>query len=421
MSTVEPLRVKTLNKRGRLSETQWARTAQQRVVRLAEMSAVHEAFAWLRRKEFQFQERQLELAQIPAPPFGEAARAEWLEMRFRELELRDVHVDAVGNVLGVIPGSESDAGYVSLSAHIDTVFPAETQLDIRRERERLVGPGISDNAAGVIAMLGIAGALRENRLRPSSSIVFIGNVGEEGEGNLRGVRHIFEETRWKDQIEFSVMIDGAGTDSIIAEGLGSRRFEVTVTGPGGHSWSDFGVPNPIVVLSKIVTVFTAVEVHNRPKTTYNIGVIEGGTSVNSIPESARMRVDIRSITLAEIERLEEALRRAAERARIADVEIDIRVIGDRPAAELRSDSALLAVTRAVDRHLGITSRLQRASTDANIPLSLGREALALGAGGRGAGAHTIHEWFDPYGRDIGLKRLLLLTLALTGLESNGAQ
>jgi tripeptide aminopeptidase len=386
------------------------------VVRLAEVPAVHDAFGWFRRKEVQFQERQMELARIPAPPFGEGVRADWLQYRFRELGLKDVHIDAVGNVFGIQPGNADEENYVSVSAHIDTVFPAHTTLDIRRERDRLFGPGISDNAAGVIALLAIAGAIKENRLRPSSPIVFIGNVGEEGEGNLRGVRHIFDDTRWKDAIEFSIMIDGAGTDSIIADALGSRRFEVTVTGPGGHSWSDFGVPNPIVVLARVIEKFSAAPIKNPPKTTFNVGVIQGGTSVNSIPERACMRVDVRSVTLSEIERLEDALRKAAEESKVADVEIEIKTIGDRPAAELRSDSGLLAVTRAVDAHLGITSRLQRASTDANIPLSQGREAIALGAGGSGAGAHTIHEWFDPYARDLGLKRLLLLTLALAGLE-----
>ena len=415
MTLVEPIRGLAGSKRGRLSETQWARTAQQRVVRLAEVEAVHQAFSWLRRKEVQFQDRQMELARIPAPPFGEAKRAEWLEFRFNELGLKNVHIDAVGNVLGELPGANDDAGYLSISAHIDTVFPQETALEVRRNRERLYGPGISDNAAGVIALLALAGALKENRLRPASPIVFIGNVGEEGEGNLRGVRHIFEETRWKESIEFSIMIDGAGTESIIAEGLGSRRFEVTVNGPGGHSWSDFGVPNPILVLAKIIEKFGAVQIHRAPKTTFNIGVIQGGTSVNSIPESACMRVDVRSVVVSEIERLEDALRRAAEEAKVADVEIEIKTIGDRPAADLRGDSALLAMTRAVDTHLGITSRLHRASTDANIPLAQGREAVALGAGGMGAGAHTVHEWFDPHGRDLGLKRLLLLTLATTGL------
>jgi tripeptide aminopeptidase len=399
-----------------MSETQWARSAQQRVVRLAEMRPVHEAFTWFRRKEFQIQERQMELAKIPAPPFGEAARAQWLEFRFRELGLTDVHTDAVGNVLGILPSAEPSDGYIALSAHLDTVFPAETPLEIRRDRDRLLGPGISDNAAGVVALLAIAGAIKETRLRLSAPLLFIGNVGEEGEGNLRGIRHLFEETRWKDSIEFSVVIDGAGTDSIIAEALGSRRFEVRVTGPGGHSWSDFGAPNPILILSRIIQTFAGTQLPAKPKTTYNIGVIQGGTSVNSIPEMACMRVDIRSVALAEIERVEEALRRAAESAKTRDIEIEVRTIGDRPIGELKVDSPLLATVRAVDAHLGITSRIHRASTDANIPLSQGREAVALGAGGAGAGAHTVHEWFDPYGRELGLKRLLLLTLALTGIE-----
>lgn len=407
--------MKSLHKRSRPSETQWARTAQQRVVRLAELAPVHAAFGWFRRKEFQLQERQMELARIPAPPFGESARADWLQYRFGELGLKNIHLDAVGNVLGVVPGSDESAGHISVSAHLDTVFPISTPLDVRREGDRLYGPGISDNAAGVIAMLALAGALREHRLRPVAPIVFIGNVGEEGEGNLRGIRHIFDDTRWKDAIEFSIIIDGAGNDSIIAEALGSRRFEITASGPGGHSWSDFGAPNPIVILARIIAEFSKTEVRQNPKTTFNFGVIQGGTSVNSIPERASMRIDLRSTSLPEIERLEEVLRRITEHAKVADVEIDIRTIGDRPAADLRPDSAIVAVTRAVDAHLGITSRMQRASTDANIPLAQGREAVALGAGGIGAGAHTIHEWFDPHSRDLGLKRLLLITLALTGL------
>lgn len=416
MSAVEPLRITAQNKKGKLSETQWARAAQQRVVRLAQMSALHDAFAWLRRKEIYFQDLQMALAKIPAPPFGEAARADWLQYRFRDIGLRDVHTDAVGNVLGTVAGADVDAGYVCISAHIDTVFPADTRLEVHRDRERLFGPGISDNAAGVVAMIALAGALRENRLRPSAPILFIGNVGEEGEGNLRGIRHIFDETRWRDAIEFSLMIDGAGTDTIITEALGSRRFEVSVTGPGGHSWSDFGVPNPITILAGIIQKFSQVEIPSKPKTTFNIGVIHGGTSVNSIPDHAWMRVDLRSVHPSELERLEEVLRRAADEATLSGVDVEIRTIGDRPSGELKSDSPLLATVQAVDAHLGITSRLQRASTDANIPLSQGREAIALGAGGTGAGAHTLHEWFDPYGRDLGLKRLLLLTLALTGLE-----
>ncbi len=403
---------------GELSETQWSRAAQQRVAALAEMRQVHEAFEWFRRREPSFQEQQVEVASIPAPPFGENVRGDWLRRRFESLKLSDIHVDAIGNVLGILPGAEEGAGYVLVSAHIDTVFPIGTRIEITRSLDRLHGPGVSDNAAGIVALLGIAGALRATGLRNHAPILFVGNVGEEGEGDLRGMRHIFASDRWRDSIESSVIVDGAGTDSIITEGLGSRRFKVTVRGPGGHSWSDFGVPNPVISLARIISEFSAVELPASPKTTFNIGVIEGGTSVNAIPEQASMRVDLRSVSVDTIDMLEEKLR---ETVRFvippggADITAEISMIGDRPAAELRSDSPLLTLVRAVDAHLGITARIQRASTDANIPLSLGREAVTLGSGGFGAGAHTLHEWFDPTGRDLALKRLLLLVLALTGV------
>ncbi len=383
---------------GELSETQWSRAAQQRVTALAEMRQVHEAFDWFRRREPSFQEQQVEVASIPAPPFGETARGDWLRRRFESLKLSDIQVDAIGNVLGILPGADEEAGYVLVSAHIDTVFPVGTRIEITRSIDRLHGPGVSDNAAGIVALLGIAGALRATGLRNHAPVLFVGNVGEEGEGDLRGMRHIFASDRWRDSIESSVIVDGAGTDSIITEGLGSRRFKVTVRGPGGHSWSDFGLPNPVVSLARIISEFSQVELPASPKTTFNIGVIEGGTSVNAIPEQASMRVDLRSVSVNAIEMLEEKLR---ETVRFVvppggtAITAEVSMIGDRPAAELRSDSPLLMLVRAVDAQLGITARIQRASTDANIPLSLGREAVALGSGGFGAGAHTLHEWSIP--------------------------
>lgn len=401
-----------------LSETQRSRTAQQRVAALAELRLVHEAFAWFRRKEFYLQEQQLEVAGVPAPPFGEAARAEWLRSRFQQLGLGEVHIDEIGNVLGILPGADPDAGYVALSAHIDTVFPPSTPIQVCRKGDKLYGPGIADNASGIVALLGLIGVLKEVHLRNHAPIVFIGNVGEEGEGDLRGMRHVFAAPRWRDSIDCSVVVDGAGTDSIVSEGLGSRRFEVTVKGPGGHSWSDFGLPNPLVALARIIARFSEVEVPSSPKTTFNVGIVEGGTSVNSIPEEARMRLDIRSASVEEIDRLEHFLRETVRWTvpmNAKDISAEVRMIGDRPAAELRVDSPLLALVRAVDAQLGITARIQRASTDANIPLSLGLDAVALGSGGFGAGAHTVHEWFDPAGRDLALKRLLLLILALTGI------
>src|SRR6202521_4627969 len=287
-------------------------TVQQEVARLAAAPEVRSAFNWFRTQEPQLAHWQMEMARIPAPPFGESARGAWLAERFREVGLDDVRMDDVGNVFGVHPGF--GRRYVALSAHIDTVFPANTPLNIRQQGSRLYGPGVSDNGAGVTAMLAIAALLRAVRLRHALPLVFIGNVGEEGEGDLRGMRHIFSTPRWKDSIAYSVVLDGAGADTIVAEALGSRRFEVIVRGPGGHSWSDFGAPNPIVILAKEVETSTTTPVRTTPKTTFNNGVIRGGPSVNSIPESASMKVDIRSTSMAEMERLEQTLRLAIEQA-----------------------------------------------------------------------------------------------------------
>jgi acetylornithine deacetylase/succinyl-diaminopimelate desuccinylase-like protein len=398
---------------------------------LAALSAVRSTVAWFLSQEKRFAEWQLQLAQIPAPPFGEQARADWMLERFLELGLQDVHADEVGNIFGIRPGAGTK--YVALSAHLDTVFPAGTPLNVRQQGTRLYGPGVSDNGAGVTALLAVAAALQESRIRTSAPIVFIGNVGEEGEGDLRGMRHIFAGSRWRDSIACNLVLDGAGSDTVVAEALGSRRFEVIVRGPGGHSWSDFGTPNPIAALARAIDSFVQTPVPAAPKTTFNIGVIRGGTSVNSIPESASMRVDVRSTSTAEIERLERALRAAlgsaveseSEQAesrpkssrRAFGLSAEVVVIGDRPGGELPPGARILNVIRAVDAHLGNVAQVQRASTDANIPLSLGRPALAIGGGGIGGGAHTLQEWFDCEGRELGLKRILLALLALAGVSA----
>ena len=406
-----------------------APSVQQEVARLAAAPEVRSAFNWFRAHEAQFLQWQIEMARIPAPPFGESARAAWLSEKFREVGLDDVRIDDVGNVFGTHPGFGKR--YVALSAHIDTVFPANTPLNIRQQGSRIYGPGVSDNGAGVASMLAIAALLRSVRMRHALPLVFIGNVGEEGEGDLRGMRHIFSTPRWKDSIAHTLVLDGAGADTIVAEALGSRRFEVIVRGPGGHSWSDFGAPNPIVILAKAIDTFTATVVPTVPKTTFNIGVIRGGTSVNSIPESASMKVDIRSTSMTEMERLEHALRRALNRAvedetmaaemrspaqkRPSGVSCEVVVIGNRPAGELPPGARILQVLRAVDAQLSNAAQVQRASTDANIPLSLGLEAVAIGGGGSGGGAHTLQEWFDCNGRELALKRILLTILTLAGV------
>jgi len=405
-----------------------ASTAAQELTEIAVLDGVRAAGEWFRAHEEEIADWQLELARIAAPPFGEAERADWLRARFRELGLHDVRLDEVGNVVAVRPGRARQP-YVAISAHLDTVFPAGTPLNVYRDGKRLFGPGISDNGAGVTAMLALVGALRENNIPTATSLLLIGNVGEEGEGDLRGMRHLFSNPHWKENIAYTLVLDGAGTDTVVAEALGSRRYEVTVRGPGGHSWSDFGTLNPIIVLARAIEKFSETRVPTTPKTTFNVGVIQGGTSVNSIPESASMRVDIRSTSSTEIERLERALRAAldyalAEESSALDgrtvasrvgVSFEAKVIGNRPAGDLASNARLLQVIRAVDSYLENSSHVQRASTDANIPLSLGMEAIAIGAGGSGGGAHTLHEWFDSTGRELGLKRILLTALTLAGV------
>ncbi len=406
------------------------------IAALADSTQVREAIAWLQSEEAKFQQWQMDLAGIPAPPFGEEARGRWLAERFRELQLEDVHTDEVGNVIGVRSGTRGDReskNAVALSAHLDTVFAAAVSHTISRHGSRLQGPSVSDNAAGVVALLAIAAALQHTKIDHAAPVIFIGNVGEEGEGDLRGMRHIFFHSPFKETIRFSLVLDGAGSDTIVAEALGSRRFEVTVRGPGGHSWSDFGTPNPIFALARVISIFAQTPISASPKTTFNIGVIQGGTSVNSIPESASMRVDIRSTAMYEMQRLESALRHAVRDSlddqsqlvagkalastgrKQARLTAEIAIIGDRPAGELPSGARMLPVLRAVDSYIGNSAQVQRASTDANIPLSIGREALAIGAGGTGGGAHTLQEWFDCQGREVGLKRILLTALTLASI------
>ncbi len=366
-------------------------TVQKEVARIAALAEVRSAGEWFRLEEPRFAEYQMEVARIAAPPFGEGNRAAWLADRFREIGLNNVETDKVGNVFAVHPGYGNR--YVALSAHIDTVFPAGTPLNVRQQGSRLYGPGVSDNGAGIAAMLAVAEALQTTRIPHALPFVFIGNVGEEGEGDLRGMRHVFATPRWKNSIAYSIVVDGAGSDTVVAEALGSRRFEVIVRGPGGHSWSDFGAPNPIIVLSRTIDVFSLTPVPGSPKTTFNVGVIRGGTSVNSIQNQAAASHTTRKPQAVQSELVE---------------------IGNRPAGELAQDARVLKVIRAVDTHLGNAAQVQRASTDANIPLSLGREAIAIGGGGSGGGAHTLQEWFDGNGRDLGLKRILLTMLALAG-------
>ena len=394
------------------------------IARIAADRRVHEAFQWLHLQEQRIMQWQAEMVGVPAPPFGERPRAEWLCRKFREIGLANAHMDAVGNACASQAGAAKGARRVLLSAHIDTVFPAGTTIEANLKGSRLSAPGACDNGAGVAAMLAVAAAIAHVGLETECDLVYTGNVGEEGEGDLRGMRHIYRDAAGsRETIAAHIVIDGAGHESAVTHALGSQRYLVTITGPGGHSWTDAGRPNPIVLLSRAIQRFSAVTLPDIPRTTVNVGTMEGGTAVNAIPERASARFDLRSTEPEQLIRLEVELHRAVEdvvmdaeagAAGSEDIQFAIEKIGDRPAGRLPADSELMAQIEAVDRHLAIRTEMRLASTDANLPLSLGVPALSIGGGGSGGGIHTHAEWYDGNGRDLGLRRILLLLLATAG-------
>jgi acetylornithine deacetylase/succinyl-diaminopimelate desuccinylase-like protein len=406
-----------------------------RVTSLAALRPIHAAFAWMHNNPQVIMGWQAEMVAIPAPPFGERARSEWIAARFAEAGLSNIQTDALGNVIGFLPAAklppESSGPVVVLSAHLDTVFPAGTPLHPVVSRvngsNRLTAPGACDNAAGVAGMLSVVHALIHAKVELAAPLVVLANVGEEGEGDLRGMRHFYDQPALAGRVVAHIVLDGAGADSAVTQALGSRRFQVTVTGPGGHSFTDAGTPNPIAALASALVALARTPLPIEPRTTLNLGTIHGGTSVNSIPEKATASIDLRSTSPDELLRLEVALHRAVEDAvehwntvarslpgqSRGSLSFIIEKIGDRPAAQLPSDSPLLETLRAVDRHLGLRTDLRLGSTDANIPISLGVPALSMGAGGEGAGAHTLGEWYCDKDRALGLRRILLLALAMT--------
>jgi tripeptide aminopeptidase len=395
---------------------------------LAEQPQVREALDWLDRNLDWTTAQQIRLTEIPAPSFEEEKRAQAVK-EILSAEGLAVYTDKAGNVIGELRGAD-DKEVVMLSAHLDTVFPEGTPINVRREGDRLLAPGISDNGTGLAGLLAVARAMHVAKIRPQRTILFAANVGEEGEGNLRGMRALVDE--YEKKLKAVIVLDGSGIDYVTTKALASRREEVVITGPGGHSWSDFGMPNPINALVRGSLRFINTKVPMNPRTTFNLGQIDGGTSVNSIPYSATLKVDLRSEDEDEITKLESALRdcvaagvkdemdNARERTR-GKLEWKINLIGSRPGGELTPNSALLAALNAADDAIGNTSRDERSSTDANIPLSMGIEAISIGAGGNGGGAHSLQEWYEPTDRELGLKRVLLTLLGVSGLATEKAQ
>src|SRR6201996_2243196 len=447
-----------------------AAAANARITTLAAHRAIHRAFHWLHLYELQLQRWHREIVAIPAPPFGEADRAAWFAKRFADLGLTNAHVDAIGNALAELPSTSvlKETGFSSsvpdseideasapeesvqnspvilLSAHLDTIFPAGTDCTPREDEDgRLLCPGATDNGAGLTALLAIAAALHfaqtEAGYTLPMTILFAANVGEEGEGDLRGMRHLFDSASpYAQRIRACIALEGGGSTPVVDRALGSRRLRVDITGPGGHSWADAGRPSPIIALAAALTELTQLTLPSNPRTTLNCGTISGGTSVNSIPSSATADLDLRSTSTEELERLESLVlsplskcvkaeaRRGRTRATLPtrgslpvreSLRITVQRIGDRLAGALPADAPLALSLRAVDRHLNLRTESRIGSTDANLPLSLNIPALAIGAGGTGGGIHTLHEWYSPTNRELALRRTLLLLLDTCNLHA----
>src|SRR6202789_184173 len=398
-----------------------------RIAALASDRAVHRAFGWLHLHEAQMRRWQMEFLAIPAPPFGEAQRAAWFCTRFGEMGLVGATVDAEGNAVAELrgEGAVGDGPVVMLSAHLDTVFPAGTDCAPREDEAKILGPGACDNGAGLAALLGLASALLHAEIVPGCTIVFAANVGEEGEGDLRGMRHLFAAAPYAGRVRSAIALEGGSDAMVVDRALGSRRLRVTIAGPGGHSWADAGRANPIMTLAAALVEIGKLRLPARPRTTLSCGVVRGGTSVNSIPESVTADLDLRSVSGMELDRVElgvlETLTRVVEteNQRRGEKELKLHVarIGDRAAGALDANAGLATSLRAVDRHLGIATEARIGSTDANLPLSLGVPALAIGAGGTGWGIHTLQEGYDPTGRDLALRRVLLLLLDMCALTA----
>jgi tripeptide aminopeptidase len=385
------------------------------------------------RRAFQFFEEQAEsinaeharICSVPAPPFGEGERAELLRARLTELGLGDAHLDAVGNCVALRRG-RAERPLLVLSAHLDTVFPAGTDFAVKWDTSgRMRAPGVADDGCGLAALVALARVLEECGIETEGSLLFVGTVGEEGEGDLRGVRHLLTAGEWARRIDSFVSIDGPGLERITNGALASRRYRVRCRGVGGHSWGDFGVANPVHALGRLVARLAAYPAPKRPRTTFNVGRIEGGTGVNVIPREAWLDVDLRSESAQELARLDAFFRRsareaaedenAARRTSTPPLELEVKLIGDRPGGVTAPEQALVRLAVEATRSLGAKPYLDCSSTDSNIAISMGMPAVTVGAGGSSANTHTLDEWYDPRGRDLGLKRALLVALGVVGL------
>jgi acetylornithine deacetylase/succinyl-diaminopimelate desuccinylase-like protein len=387
-------------------------------VRLTGDPSVRAALAAVRADEPRTVEDQIRLCEIPAPPFKEAARAEAYAAAFRELGLSNVRIDAEGNVLGERPGRTARP-HVVFSAHLDTVFPEGTNVAVTREGSILRGPGIGDDCRGLAVVLAVARAMNHGGIQTGGMITFVGTVGEEGLGDLRGVKALFRDTL-AGRVDRFVSVDGTGL-GITHVSVGSLRYRVTFSGPGGHSYGSFGIANPVHALGRAIAGLADIRPPTDPRTTFSVGRIGGGTSVNAIAGEAWMEIDMRSADPDALRALNrefhEAVDRAlgAENARWQDrgrISVMKTLVGERPAGRIALDAPIVAAAVSVTRALGLPVELSEGSTDANLPMSLDIPAITIDAGGQGTGSHSLEEAFDTTDSWQGTQRALLTAIAL---------
>ena len=371
-----------------------------------------------KRNESHFTDEQIRICEIPAPPFKEDVRGQELAKLFKQLELDNVHIDKAGNVIGTRPGAAAHPNLV-FSAHLDTVFPEGTDVKVKREGTVLHGPGIGDDCRGLVVMLGVIRALKEGNVKTPGTITFVADTGEEGLGDLRGTKNLFNDSL-KGQIDKFISVDGTGL-SVTNIGVGSYRYRVTFKGPGGHSFGAFGMANPIQAMGRAIAKIDAFEVPANPKTTFNVGRVGGGTSVNAIPFEGWMEVDMRSSDKVSLETVNTKFKAAVKEAveeenrrwnNRGPVTGSAELVGLRPAGVTPPDSAIIQTTVAVSKIFGFDGKLREGSTDSNVPMNLDIPAVTIGGGGMGTGAHSLNEAFDTKDSYIGTQRALLLAVAL---------
>jgi acetylornithine deacetylase/succinyl-diaminopimelate desuccinylase-like protein len=402
------------------------------VERIRQSAQFAQAAAFVEGDYDRFVRELITLNEIPAPPFKEAARAKaYLEM-LRKEGLSDVELDAEGNAMGVRKGTTSGGPMVAVLAHIDTVFPEGTDVKVKRQGTRLDAPGIGDNTRGIALMLAVIRAMNSGKFTTSSDVLFVGNVGEEGEGDLRGVKYILREGKYKDRIKQFIAIDGGEQSNITRGGVGSLRYRVTFKGPGGHSYGAFGLVNPAFAMGNAIAKFARLKVPTEPKTTFNVGAVRGGTSVNSIPADVSMDIDMRSESCGELKKVNYAFlaivkeavdeENAARSTREGKIEADPKLIGDRPCGETPPTAPIVLTASAVVRAFGHKPNYSISSTDSNVPMNMGIPAITIGRGGPGGRAHAPDEWTDVErkGSVEAVKVAMTIILAVAGVPSPGS-